>query len=229
MAITRKTDDVIALEHHMLTHCANNELRDELYSYFRRYPFALVDEIDESGRFSGCAHLDSGRIELVRRLADSSPERALHVYLHELAHIISNAGHTLDFASLAAGLQQRFRCRDMSRRSLVYDLHETGVNEWRSSEYAHLRRGGSVRAIGDPETWIDHRRASQEALAADRWRERYIWPNVAALIVSLVAVVGIVAWPWISALFSNEILTFTVGFVVAAGVILSALLSVNNT
>lgn len=230
MAINRKTDDVLALEHHMLDHCQTDALRDELREYFRRYPFAVVAGLAVDGdSCDGVANCETGEIELARSLLDATSERALHVYLHELAHIVANDGHTLVFAELATGLHQRFRCRDLSRRSITYDVHETTVDERQTSEFAHLRRGGSVRAIADPHAWIADRRASQEALAAERWRQQNLWPTVAALVVAVLAVAGIVAWPWVSEVLSNDLLMFTVGLVVAAGVILWSLLSVNNT
>ncbi len=224
-------DDATKLEFHMLDHCANDELRDELRDYFRRYPFTVVAGlVDSDGNAcNGLAYLETGAIELNRSLLNETSEQALHVYLHELAHVVANDAHTLDFAALAAGLQQHFHCRDVSRWRLNYDLHESDDNDWRTSEYAHLRRGGSVRAIAEPEVWIERRRASQEALAVERWREQNLWPNVAALVVAVVALAGIVAWPWVSELLSDRILMFSVGFVFALGVIASALLSVNNT
>ena len=223
-------NDIIKLELHMLDHCETDALRDELRGYFKRYPFTVVDEIiidDEP--FVGLAHFETGGIELNKSLLDATSDQALHVYLHECTHIISNDGHTLGFASLAAGLQQRFRCRDTSRRRLNYDTQETTFDERRTAEFAHLRGGGSVRQIAEPERWIERRWASQEALAAARWREQNLWPAVAGLIVSVVAVAGIVAWPWVSEVLSNELLALSVGFVIAAGAILLALLSVNNT
>ena len=230
MAIKQKNKDVIELENHMLGHCKTDELRDELRVYFKRYPFSVVDEIiinDEP--FAGVAHFETGGIELNKSLLDAPSGQALHVYLHECAHIIAVDGHTLGFAVLTAGLQQHFCCRDTSRRRLSYDTQDATVDERQTAEFAHLRRAGSVRQIAEPERWIERRRASQEALAAARWREQNLWPAVAGLIVSVVAVAGIVAWPWISEVLSNEFLAFSVGFVIAAGAILLALLSVNNT
>jgi hypothetical protein len=153
----------------------------------------------------------------------------LHTYLHEVAHIIAHDVHTLDFAALAAGLQQRFRCRDTARWRLAYDTHETTAEDWKTSEFAHLRRAGSVLPIADPESWIERRRASQETREAARWHEQNIWPNVAALFVAVLTVAGIVAWPWVSSLLADDFLMFTIGFVVAAGAILWSLLSLNNT
>ncbi len=219
-------DDITRLEFHMLDHCVDDQLREELRGYFQRYPFTVVDEITIDGddrTFSGLAQLETGAIELNRSLLDAPSARALNIYLHEVAHIISDNGHTLNFAALAAGSQQHFRCRDTSKRRLAYDTQESTVDEWRTSEYTHLQRGGSVRPIADPVSWIERRRVSQEARDAARWREQNLWPNLLALTVAVVAVAGIVAWPWVSELFSNEMLTFAVGFVVAAGAILAAL------
>lgn len=58
---------------------------------------------------------------------------------------------------------------------------------------------------------------------------RYPFSVVDEIVVAVVAVAGIVAWPWISELLSDRVLMFTVGFVVAAGAILWSLLSVNTT
>ena len=230
MAIRRKTQEVVELEHHMLDHCVDDQLRDELRGYFRRYPFSVVDEIVIEGEgFVGLADLGTGTIELSRSLRDVPCAQALHTYLHEVAHIIADDVHTLDFAALAAGLQQRFRCRDTARWRLAYDTHETTVDDWRTAEFAHLRRGGSVRAIADPHAWIERRRDSQEALTAERWREQNLWPSLVALAVAVVAVAGLAAWPWISELLANDFLMFGIGFAVAVGVFASALLSVNNT
>ena len=230
MAIKRKTEDVINLEHHMLDHCVDDQLRDELRGYFRRHPVTVVaDLVVDDEPCNGVAWFETGEIELDRSLLEAPSARALHVYLHEVAHIVSDSGHSLDFATLAAGMQQHFRCRDTSKRRLAYDTHETTVEECRTSEYAHLRSGGSVRAIADAESWVDRRRASQEARDAACWREQNLWPSLFALVVAVVAVAGIVAWPWISGLLADDVLMFGVGFVVAAGAIPWSLLSVNNT
>lgn len=208
--------DVIKLEEHMLANTDGDAERcDELRGYFRRYPFSVVDNIVNGGvAYDGYAWFSSGAIELSRSLLAAPPARALHVYLHELAHIVANDGHSLDFALLAARLQQRFRCRDTSRQSLRYDLHEATVDEWRTSEYAHLRAGGSVQALADPEVWIEHRRASREAREAELDRQRFLWPSLAALVVAGVVIGGCVFWPSISALFSSDqgkIATFVAG------------------
>ena len=214
----------------MLDHCQTDALRAELRGYFRRHPFAVVvDLVVDGDACGGVAWFETGEIELDRSLLDAPCAQALHVYLHEVAHIISNDVHTLDFATLAAGLQEHFRCRDTSRRRLAYDTHETTLGEWRTSEYTHLQRGGSVLPIADAANWIARRRASQEAREAEKWREQNLWPNLVALVVAVLAVAGIVAWPWISELLSDRILMFTVGSVIAAGAILWSLLSVNNT
>lgn len=212
----------------MLAHVDGDaELDAELRGYFRRYRFSVVANLvaDDGMVCAGLADLDTGVIELSRTLLSASSSRALHVYLHELAHIIANDGHSLNFAVLAARLQERFHCRDVSRWRLQYDTHETTADEWRWSEYLHLRSGGSVPALTDPEDWIKHRRQCREVREAELERQRAVWPALLALVVAVVVVSGIALWPWVSGLISNDIATFFAGLLLVAWAIWSALLS----
>ena len=197
------------MQEHMLAHLdriadgdERRALMQELHAYFYRYPFS-VEEIE--GGFSGWAVFETGEITIAPRQLQSSCSDALNTYLHEIAHIICCDGHSVEFATLAAGMQKRFRCHDPA--SIKYDTHEAVARDRQSYEYQQLRLN-AVRPITEPETYISTTRA---VTAHRNWFERQLLPNLVALAVVSALFAGYVFWPWVKLFLQNDAAMFATG------------------
>lgn len=203
----------------MLDYCENSALRAELAEHFRRHPFTVVPEIFDDGQhWGGEADLETGEIRLSGCITNQPDGCLLHTYLHELAHIVANDGHSLDFAMLAAGLQRHFNCSDSSTTRVRYDTHETPVHE-RESPCFGVLFAGAVPEIADVDVWRERQRERNHR----SFLQKNIYPGVVGAVVFAFVIAGYLAWPLLLSLISNQFLTFGVGFLVAVSAIAAGL------
>ena len=218
---TMKRDDpaVTAMREHMLAHLDSvsdcderRALTQELQAYFWRYPFSVEDI---PGGFAGFAVFETGEITIAPGQLQVGSAEALNTYLHEIAHVICSGGHSVEFATLCAGMQKHFNCHDPA--SVTYDTHEAPAGAKQSYEYHQLRQN-SVKPIADPHTYLTKTRYQN-------WFERQLLPNLLALIVASAAFAVLLGWPWIKLFFQNDLATYTTGVAVVAVALVYALVS----
>ncbi len=187
-------------------------LTQELQAYFWRYPFSVEDI---PGGFAGFAVFETGEITIAPGQLQVGSAEALNTYLHEIAHVICSGGHSVEFATLCAGMQKHFNCHDPA--SVTYDTHEAPAGAKQSYEYHQLRQN-SVKPIADPHTYLTKTRYQN-------WFERQLLPNLLALIVASAAFAVLLGWPWIKLFFQNDLATYTTGVAVVAVALVYALVS----
>ena len=221
--MTRADQNIKAMREHMLAHLDSigdaderRALTDALQAYFYRYPL-LVEEIP--GGFAGIAHLDTGKIEIDPSELQRASARALATYLHEIAHLVCHDGHSVEFATLCAGMQKHFHCHNPE--SVAYDTHEAPSLDRQSYAMKKLRFN-EVKPIADPNAYITHTRA---ATARQNWLERQLMPNLVALAVASTALAVLLGWPWIRLFFQNDMTTYLTGVTVVAMALIYALVS----
>ena len=203
----------------MLDYCENSALRAELAEHFRNHPFTVVQDLFDEGQYwDGEADPVTGEIRLSSRVADRPAGYVLHTYLHELAHIIAPEGHTLDFALLAAGLQRHFNCSDDSPWRVRYDTHETPRHERGSPDFQAVF-AGRVPEITDVDAWRERQRERNHR----SFLEKNLYPALVGIVVFSFVIACYLAWPLLIPLFSNQFLTFGVGFLVAVSAIFAGL------
>ncbi len=219
----REDPAVTAMREHMLAHLDSisdaderQALTKELQAYLWRYPFS-VEELE--GDFVGRAHLDTGEIEIDPSELQRASAPALATYLHEVAHLVCHDGHTVEFATLCAGMQKHFHCHNPA--SVTYDTHEAPSLD-RQSYAMKTLRFNEVKPIADPNAYITHTRA---VAARQNWLERQLMPNLVALAVASTALAVLLGWPWIRLFFQNDIATYLAGVGVVAMALAYALFS----
>ena len=219
----REDPAVTPMREHLLAHLdtvadsdERRALTQELQSYFYRYTFS-VKEIP--GAFAGWAVFETGEITIAPWQLQAASAEALNTYLHEIAHVICKDGHTIEFATLCAGMQKHFHCH--AAASVDYDTYEALALDRQIYAMEKLRCD-AVKPIADPNTYIANTRA---VAARQNWFQRRLMLNLLALAVSCAALAMLVFWPWIRQFFQNDIATYLAGVGVVATAFVYALVS----